>query len=165
MPERAQAAASTDIGASASGQQEARARAIARAIAHIERHFREPLTLGGIATVAHVSKFHFARLFRREVRMSPMQYVRWRRILEAQRLLRAGHLPMTLIATGLGFFDQSHFSRAFRAATGLTPYQYASRRIGEREAGSPEASLPHLSPATPEHPCPCPLTPPSTTTA
>lgn len=159
MHERAQATASTDTGASAAVQQDARTRAVARAIAHIEAHFRESLTLGCIATAAHVSKFHFARLFRREVRMSPMQYVRWRRILEARRMIRAGEVPLSLVATGLGYFDQSHFSRAFRAATGLTPHQYASRHAEGSDA------LPSVPPLPLEPPCPVLLTPTSTTTA
>lgn len=144
MQQRTWVAESIAIGASASEQREARARAVVRALTHIEARFHEPLTLGGIAAAAHVSRFHFARLFRQEIRMSPMQYVRWRRILEAKRLLRAGQVPLTLIAKGVGFFDQSHFSRAFRSATGLTPHQYASRGVIEHDAGEPDASLPAL---------------------
>ena len=163
MHSRARAALPTDIGASATGQQDARVRAVARAIAHIEAHFREPITLGGIAAAAHVSRFHFARLFRREVRMSPMQYVRWRRILEARRLIRDGDVPLTSIATGLGYFDQSHFSRAFRAATGLTPHQYVTRSALDRDADVPDP-LSLVPPAALERTCPFPPTPPSTTT-
>ena len=163
MHERTRAAAATDIGASAGGPHDTRARAVARALAHIEAHFRRPLTLGGIAAAAHVSRFHFARMFRREVRLSPMQYVRGRRILEAQRLMRAGDVPLTVIATGLGYFDQSHFSRAFRAATGLAPHQYMTRCAIDRNADAP-MPFPLLPPAL-EHPCPLPPTPPSTTTA
>lgn len=105
-----------------------RMRALVRALVHIEAHFREPLTLGVIADVACVSKFHFARLFRAEIGMSPMQYVRWRRVMEAKRLLRAGQQPLVAIALGLGYFDHSHFSRSFHLATGIRPHQYMATR-------------------------------------
>jgi AraC family transcriptional regulator len=114
-----------------SGRQRAREQSVARAVAYIDARFREPVTLSDIASAAHVSKFHFARMFRAQIGMSPMQYVRARRVMEAKRLLRSGQNPVVKIATELGYFDHSHFSRAFRSATGMCPHQYlaAAARI------------------------------------
>ncbi len=145
----------------APAQQGSRERSVARAIAYVEAHFREPLSLALIAAEAHVSKFHFARMFRRNVGLSPMQYVRWRRIVEARRLLHAGHAP-TVVAGGLGYFDQSHFTRAFRAATGLTPHQYMVRSAPDGDAAP---SVPAVPPTDQEHACLPPPTPPSITNA
>jgi AraC-like DNA-binding protein len=163
----------------ARGQAASRERAIARALAYIELHFCEALSLDEIATAAHVSKFHFARLFRRRIGTSPMQYVRWRRIQEAKQLIHAGRVPLTSIATSLGYFDHSHFSRSFRAATGLSPHQYLTLRGGDdgdalrhappigtkRDARTHAVSFAIASPAFKELPCPSLLTPRSTTTA
>jgi AraC-like DNA-binding protein len=58
-----------------------------------------------------------------------MQYVRWRRIVEAKRRLRSGRIPLLKIASDLGYFDHSHFSKAFRAVTGMCPKQYAAAEV------------------------------------
>lgn len=61
--------------------------------------------------------------------MSPMQYVRWRRVVEAERRLVAGEASLLRLAAELGYFDHSHFSRSFKAATGLRPNQYSKASI------------------------------------
>jgi AraC family transcriptional regulator len=103
---------------------QARRLCVARALIHIESRFHEPILLEDIARASHMSRFHFARTFRAETGMSVMQYVRWRRVEEAKRLLRTGRIPLATIATDLGYFDHSHFARAFRSATGVRPHQY-----------------------------------------
>ena len=101
-----------------------RFRCVMLAVIYIEARFRDPMSLEAIARASHMSRFHFARAFRAETGMSTMQYVRWRRVHEAKRLLRTGGIPLATIATDLGYFDQSHFKRAFRSVTGLRPQEY-----------------------------------------
>lgn len=95
----------------------------------IEAQFRQHLSLQDISDVACLSRFHFSRVFREDIGVSPMQYVRWRRLVEAERLLAAGKEPLVKVATDLGYFDHSHFSRSFRAATGLRPTQFMAERL------------------------------------
>jgi AraC family transcriptional regulator len=68
-------------------------------------------------------------LFRRALGVPPHQYVLQERITEARRLLAAGQMTLSEIATHLGFSDQSHFSRAFRKVTGMTPRLYQRMRL------------------------------------
>jgi len=100
-------------------------RAVTRAIAYIEQHLCEPIGVQQLAAAACMSRFHFARVFRRATGFSPMEYLRHRRIEQAQVLLREGRYKVSEIASDLGFFDQSHFVRRFRRATGCTPARYA----------------------------------------
>ena len=46
------------------------------------------------------------------------------RIKEAKTLLRGANSPIAEVAAQLGFTDQSHFTNAFRNATGMTPGAY-----------------------------------------
>jgi AraC-like DNA-binding protein len=105
----------------------ARTRGINRSLAYIESNFCSQLSLGQIAKVACISRFHFARVFRDEVGMSPLEYVRWRRVKEAERRLSEGESCLLQLAAELGYFDQSHFSRCFRDVVGLTPSEYLRR--------------------------------------
>lgn len=110
-----------------SGRRSARIRAVAKAVVFIEAQFRQNLSLQDISDVACLSRFHFSRVFREDIGLSPMQYVRWRRLVEAERRLAAGKDPLMRVATDLGYFDHSHFCRSFRAATGLRPTQFMAQ--------------------------------------
>jgi AraC family transcriptional regulator len=94
----------------------------------IQSHLGEDLSLPALAERANVSPFHFARMFRATVGLSPHQFVLRQRIQKSLGLLKARALPLARIATECGFHDQAHFSRAFRRALGTTPAKYAGHR-------------------------------------
>ncbi len=101
-------------------------RGVMRAIEYIEHHLGEPVSVAELAAAACMSRFHLARLFRASTGASPMAYLRRRRIEQAQVLLRRGGRKVSEIASDLCFFDQSHFVRSFRQATGCTPRSFAA---------------------------------------
>ncbi len=109
-------------------------KALERTIAHIHAHLFDNLTLGDLARIACVSRFHFARMFRVRTGFSPMKYVQNERIEVAKHLLRTHEGNISAIAAALGFFDQSHFSRVFRKITGISPGRYAQRRGARQRA-------------------------------
>lgn len=80
----------------------------------------EPLTIEDLASQAHLSPFHFARQFKATLGLSPHQFLLKIRIEKAVQLLSTGR-SLTEIAFATGFYDQSHFVRAFKGATGHTP--------------------------------------------
>lgn len=84
------------------------------------------LSLDNIAREVGLSRFHFIRLFKRHIGLSPHQF-RIRHRIDAAKLLIQKGIPLSEIALETGFSDQSHFTNAFRQNTGLTPSQYARR--------------------------------------
>ncbi|WP_386065746.1 helix-turn-helix domain-containing protein [Tahibacter sp. UC22_41] len=112
-------------------------RALQRVTDCIRANLAEDLSLSRLAAAACISRFHFARLFRARMGMSPMQYVRRERIAMAQYLLRSnGTLGLSRIAAALGFFDQSHFTRVFGRMTGQSPGEYARTQAAPAGAGA-----------------------------
>lgn len=99
--------------------------ALGQACHAIHERLGEKVTLQEIADAACMSRFHFARLFRRSTGYSPMEYLLRTRLATAKAMLRQGTMPICDIALAIGFADQSHFTRRFRRAVGLTPLQYA----------------------------------------
>jgi AraC family transcriptional regulator len=93
----------------------------------IDAHLGEDVSLSALARQAHLSPFHFARLFRRTVGIPPHQFVLRLRIQRAIGLIKSKTLSLAHIAAECGFHDQPHFTRAFRTVTGTTPASYPSR--------------------------------------
>jgi AraC-like DNA-binding protein len=75
---------------------------IARAIAHIDAHWREQPTLAELARAAGLSRFHFSRLFRRWAGISPRQYLQHVTGAAAKARLRGRESVLdAALATGL----------------------------------------------------------------
>jgi AraC family transcriptional regulator len=94
----------------------------ARAI--IDANFAERLAIATVAALVGVHPVHLARTFKRVYNTTFAAYVRTARLEFAKDELRKTNTPLSEIAVAAGFCDQSHFSRLFKAHTGLTPHEY-----------------------------------------
>lgn len=86
---------------------------------------REHLTLAPVAELVHVSVRTLQRLFARYVGASPLWVLRRYRLQDAATAIDAGEgQDLADLAVSLGFADQAHLSRAFRAVVGVPPSVY-----------------------------------------
>lgn len=88
--------------------------------------FANNLTISSIASVAGVHPTHLAREFRRYFHLTIGDFIRQRRVECARQKIITSNAPLSEIAAECGFFDQSHFTRVFKKATGMTPAYYRS---------------------------------------
>jgi AraC-like DNA-binding protein len=98
-----------------------------RARDHIDRHYADPLDLDGLARIAGVSKYHFARTFEATYGEPPIRYLTRRRIERAQDLLRAANLTVTEVCMLVGFSSLGSFSTRFAQLVGESPTAYRNR--------------------------------------
>jgi AraC-like DNA-binding protein len=98
-----------------------------RARDHIDRNYAEPLDLDGLARVAGVSKYHFARTFEAAYGETPIRYLTRRRIERAQDLLRHANLTVTEVCMLVGFASLGSFSTRFTRLVGESPAAYRNR--------------------------------------
>lgn len=83
-----------------------------------------------------ISQRQLERLYQSQVGMSPKQYSQLLRIETARLALKQmNEQSTTRLAVDLGFYDQAHFIREFRAVIGMTPYAYLKRNRKQSEAG------------------------------
>ena len=94
------------------------------AAAFLLEHVRERVALENAARVAGLSPFHFLRVFRRELGVTPHQFQVQARLRLALELLRSTSLPVTEVAYEVGFGDLSHFQHTFRRLVGVTPGRF-----------------------------------------
>ncbi len=91
-------------------------------VEYIHEHLTEDLSLVDLAEQINLSSFHFARLFKNSLGLSPHQYLLQNRIDRAKKLIAVSMKPnLTEIGLQVGFYDQAHFTKAFRRAVGIWP--------------------------------------------
>ncbi|NEP19962.1 MAG: helix-turn-helix transcriptional regulator [Leptolyngbya sp. SIO4C1] len=93
-------------------------------IDYIEAHLTDNLNLTDLALTAGLSKFHFSRLFRDAIGLTPHKYVMKRRIERAAHCLIQGDSEIVQVAHQFGFTDQAHFTRVFKQMKGTTPKRF-----------------------------------------
>ncbi|MCC6580305.1 MAG: helix-turn-helix transcriptional regulator [Phycisphaeraceae bacterium] len=95
-----------------------------RAITVIDSRFHESLTAEQLAQASSLSMPHFNRLFRQWTGLSPMMFLRRKRIEAARKLLADVDMSVKQVAARVGFDNPYHFSRAFHQIDGLSPTDY-----------------------------------------
>jgi AraC family transcriptional regulator len=102
----------------------------------LQEHLSGRLGLSELSATAGVHPSHLARSFRKHFRCSIGEYQRKARIQRAMEKLTSSTAPISEMALELGFFDQSHFSRAFKCEIGISPRQF--QRL--HRPGAPDTS-------------------------
>lgn len=90
----------------------------------INQNFREALTLDTLSEVGHINKYHLAHTFKKDIGLSPIEYLISIRIREAKILLETTDYSIADIAVVNGFSSQSFFTQAFKRETSHTPSGY-----------------------------------------
>lgn len=94
---------------------------------YIYHHIFEEITLEKLADASGLNPHYLSQRFKKETGMTVMNYIQKERIEEAKRLLDHSKDSISQIGDRLTFYDQSHFVKAFKKHTGLTPGQYRNR--------------------------------------
>lgn len=91
-------------------------------IEYVHEHLNQDLSLIDLAQQMNLSAFHFARLFKNSLGLSPHQYLLQNRVERAKKLIMIAQKPdLTDIGLQVGFYDQAHFTKAFKRVVGIPP--------------------------------------------
>ncbi|MCE0799298.1 AraC family transcriptional regulator [Buttiauxella sp. S04-F03] len=93
------------------------------ALAWIKRHFAEPLKIDELAKRVGMSTSSLHHRFKALTVMSPLQYQKQVRLLEARRLLLSGGQDVANVAWQVGYESPSQFNREYRRSFGAAPLQ------------------------------------------
>lgn len=93
-------------------------------VEYVNQHYRERLTLEGLAERFYVSKYHLSHEFQKHMGTGVYKYIQKKRLQIARQLLAGGEHPSAV--SGLcGFADYAGFYRAFIGEYGVAPREYA----------------------------------------
>jgi transcriptional regulator GlxA family with amidase domain len=102
------------------------------AIDYMSARTAMPIGLKEIAAAVNLNLYHFARRFRREVGVSPMQYFNRCRIEQSKQLLTSTEKPIAEVGRLVGIADPGYFARLFRKQTGESPQAWRARNVRGR---------------------------------
>lgn len=100
-----------------------------QAIAYIQSHLTDKLSVESIAASAGYSASYFSHMFTEETGMSPYQFVVRSRVEQAQQMLKTTRLTVQEIAFQCGFNSAANFCYTFRRMTDVSPHEYRSRPL------------------------------------
>lgn len=92
----------------------------------VQAHLFSSLSMDELATLAGLSLSTFKRKFQETFNDSPANYIRNKRMEEAQKLLVHSELSVSEICYQVGFSDLSAFTKTFKKHTGSSPLQFRS---------------------------------------
>lgn len=97
---------------------------ISKAVAYIQEHYNEPLSLKEVAEHVYLNIWYFSDLFKREVGKSFTDFIIDLRIQKAKELLKNKKLKLYQLAYEVGINEPSYFSQLFKRVTGMSPKEY-----------------------------------------
>lgn len=110
----------------------------------IDDHYHEPIDLGEISRKAHLSRFHFHRLFSQVYKKTPHQYLTSIRIEKAKNLL-SENKQVTDVCNEVGFESLGSFSVLFKKEIGFAPTYYRNMAWLKKQQAKeqPKRFIPH----------------------
>ncbi|HEY8995505.1 MAG TPA: helix-turn-helix domain-containing protein [Lacunisphaera sp.] len=97
---------------------------VLKTVHYMAANLHRPLTLAQLAAIASWSPTHYSMVFRRQLNLSPIEYLLRLKIQRACERLRTTDDRIADIAQDLGFVDPFYFSRLFRRRVGSSPRAY-----------------------------------------
>ena len=94
------------------------------ALAYMEAHFAEKLTLQEVADSCYVSQWHLSKLLNKQTDGTFYDALNEIRVREAKRLLADPKLRVGDIGALVGYQDSAHFARVFKKLTGMIANEY-----------------------------------------
>ena len=105
-----------------------------KAVAFIEAHDAENITLQDIVKACSANHSTLTKLFKEELGLTPIAYLWDYRIIVSKKLLEFTNLPVKEIAKRCGFKTVQHFSRKFEEELGLSPAVFRTQAVARRKA-------------------------------
>jgi AraC-like DNA-binding protein len=102
-------------------------RRIEATLAYMRHHFREPLRVSTLCSIAGVSAPRFYQLFKLQTGYTPIDFLIHLRMQRACRLLENEEFSVKAVAARVGYKDPLHFSRLFKSVNGMAPSAFRAR--------------------------------------
>lgn len=100
-------------------------------LGYLDRHYASDISINEMADIAGMSLTNFRRCFKKELFVSPVNYLLKLRITHARELLENTSLSLAEVSEKCGFHDVNYFSRQFTRVSGFAPGTYRRKTHGK----------------------------------
>ncbi len=97
-------------------------------VAYIREHLSEPITVDKLSDLACMSKPNFFRYFKRELGLSPIEFIIRERLGQAKKHLADPLMPIAEVCYRAGFSNPNYFFKLFRKHEGITPKAFREQK-------------------------------------
>jgi AraC-like DNA-binding protein len=101
---------------------------IGKVLHYIRKNIEHELPINELSTICCLTLDHFIRIFKKEMKCTPTQYINQKKIERAQMMLLLDGKQVKEIAYALSFENVSYFNRLFKSYTGMTPSEYRGKQ-------------------------------------
>ncbi|MDD3430204.1 MAG: AraC family transcriptional regulator [Oscillospiraceae bacterium] len=91
---------------------------------YIASNYKEKLSLADIAARFYLSPYYLSRLFKKTTNLSLVEYINSVRLHAAKDMLETTNIKISEVAEQTGYTTAAHFTRMFKAGTGMSPHDY-----------------------------------------
>jgi AraC-like DNA-binding protein len=99
------------------------------AVSFVDNNLHRDIYVAEVAHIVGLSRSRFCHLFKSEVGMPLIQYLKKARMEKARQILEASFAPVKAVAAEVGYNDPTYFEREFKKAYGSTPLQHRARHL------------------------------------
>ncbi len=92
----------------------------------LDNYTNPDLSLEHISIFAGISEVHIRRIFKDKANTTPIKYINFIRITQAENMMKNSNFTVAEIAEAVGFNDPFYFSRIFKKSYGLSPREFSN---------------------------------------
>lgn len=100
---------------------------IVKAVRYIKKNLHRKLCLEEVANEVYLSQYYFSKLFKKELGMNFVSYLKYQRIVKAKELLRNSNLSIEEVGRRVGFSQTSYFCKSFRDIAANSPASFRKK--------------------------------------
>ncbi|WP_310830680.1 response regulator [Paenibacillus pedocola] len=106
---------------------------VREAIAYVEQHLHEQLTMAEVAARIHLNASYFSVLFKEQAGVPFSEYLSRLRIQRAKEMLLQSRLSIGEIGERVGYKTDKYFIKVFKSLEGISPSRYRNQHIEDNQ--------------------------------
>lgn len=94
---------------------------------YVEAHLSDKIQVEDVCRIANVSYYYFVKYFKKVMGMSFLEYVNFKKIKKAERILLTRDVSVSQVAEGIGMPNMAHFYKVFKKYNNCSPNEYRKK--------------------------------------
>ncbi|MNY48019.1 HTH-type transcriptional activator Btr [compost metagenome] len=95
---------------------------------YVEAHLGDKIQVEEVSRIANVSYYYFVKYFKKVMGMSFLEYVNYKKIKKAERILLTKDVSVSQVAESIGMPNMAHFYKMFKKINQCSPNEYRKKR-------------------------------------